>query len=117
MLDRVPGLCGWDCLLGSSIMNRDAYEAWWPLHLRVALGEMLTSEEQRTYEHGLHQLHEEEVLTPDLRAIKKVRKEIKALEVEHGRLQTKKESLDAEIAVLEAALDDRTRQYLNAEDD
>jgi hypothetical protein len=41
-------------------MDEKVYQAWWPLHLRVALGEALSAEEQRVYEAGRAELEAEE---------------------------------------------------------
>ena len=34
-------------------MDDALYQQWWPLHLRVALGEQLDAEEKARYEAGL----------------------------------------------------------------
>lgn len=41
-------------------MDENRYQAWWPLHLRAALGETLSAEEQRVYEAGCAELQAEE---------------------------------------------------------
>jgi hypothetical protein len=41
-------------------MEEQAYNTWWQLHCRVALGETLTPEENRIYEAGRAELENEE---------------------------------------------------------
>lgn len=97
-------------------MDENTYKTWWPLHLRVARGEKLTAEERATYNAGLKQLHQEEVIPGDLTALRQAKVQVAALEAGNARLQAQRQALDAEIAALEARLDDRTRQLLNAKD-
>jgi len=64
------------------------YKRWWPLHLRIACGESLNSQEQADYESGLKQLHESENLDGDLDALRQVRATIRRLDEERLELQT-----------------------------
>lgn len=42
-------------------MEQNEYQIWWPLHLRVAKGEVLPDDERRIYETGLAALESEEL--------------------------------------------------------
>ena len=93
-------------------MDETAYRQWWPLHLRVARGERLSSEEQGAYETGLKQLHQEESLNGNMEAVRQARAAVQALEVQQSQLARERATLDAEIALLEAALSEPAKQTL-----
>ncbi len=42
-------------------MEEKEYQIWWPLHLRVAKGEVLSEDERRIYETNLAALESEEL--------------------------------------------------------
>lgn len=93
-------------------MDETTYQQWWSLHLRVARGESLTAEEQAVYQEGLRCLHQEESVNGDIATLRQVRATVAALEAKHAHLHARRDKLEAEITVLEAALSDRTRQLL-----
>ena len=93
-------------------MDEQAYRAWWPLHLRVAKGEELNTAERAGYEEGKKRLHEDETPQADIAALRQTREEIKALEVERHRLQSRRRGLQQKVATLEAALGEKEKQAL-----
>ena len=93
-------------------MDEQAYGTWWPLHLRVARGEMLSAEEQALYVEGKRCLHEEEALEGSLIRLRQTRKEIRTLEAERERLQERRRQLRERVTVLESALNEKTKQAL-----
>ncbi|MDP6505759.1 MAG: hypothetical protein QF886_19210 [Planctomycetota bacterium] len=97
-------------------MDEFTYKRWWPLHLRVARGESLSSEEREMYEAGLEELEQEETLKADFSELKEARAKVAQLKAEQTDLQARREQLDAEIEALEAALDEPSRQLLGAEE-
>src|SRR5258706_15389213 len=97
-------------------MDEATYKTWWPLHIRKAKGETLTPEEQSFYQTKLKQLHQEEILHEDVEGLRQMREEIERLKAENRRLQVLREQLEAKAAVLESALDDKTRQLIGVGD-
>lgn len=85
---------------------------WLRLHQRVALGEMLTPEEQAGYLEGCRELDAEEVLDGGLERLRRLREDIARAEVEQQGLREREADLDKRIAALEARLDQHTRQAL-----
>ncbi len=96
-------------------MDESAYQRWWRVHVRVARGEPLGREERELYEAARRELDETEILQPIDRA-RRARQELRALEAERGRLEQRRQQLDAEIAALESRLAQSTRQLLGAEE-
>jgi predicted nuclease with TOPRIM domain len=97
-------------------MDEQAYRTWWPLHLRVARGEMLNAEEQAVYVEGKHRLHEEEALEASLIRLRQTREEIKSLEAERERLQERRRQLRERVTILESALSEKTKHALGVGD-
>jgi hypothetical protein len=97
---------------GIKTMDTTTYHTWWALHLRTTRGEHLNSEEQATYETGLRQLQQEETADQDILTLQQTRTTFAVLEAEQASLHARHEQLNAEIAALEAALSERTRQLL-----
>ena len=93
-------------------MDETTFQTWWALHLRAVRGETLNAEERDAYEAGLRQLHEEESIMGDIAALRESRAKVAALKTENAQLHARREELEAEIAALEAALSERTRQAL-----
>jgi predicted RNase H-like nuclease (RuvC/YqgF family) len=100
---------------GIKTMDETTYHTWWALHLRTTRGEHLNSEEQATYEAGLRQLQQEETGDQDIVILQQTRTTVAALEAEQARLHARHEQLNAEIAALESALSERTRQLLGTQ--
>jgi hypothetical protein len=74
-------------------MDEQQYKAWWPLHLRVALGETLSDEEKRLYEAGRAELQAEEQTelrhdVTELRALQAQLRELTARDQELAREET-----------------------------
>ena len=87
-------------------------QEWSALHIRAARGETLSPEERAVYEAGLKQLEEGESYPGVLTLLKQARAQTAALEAEQAELRVRHDARKARIAVLEAALDERTRQAL-----
>jgi hypothetical protein len=96
-------------------MDDITYRSWWNLHLRVARGETLTSNQQKEYEIGLSEMHALEDKTGDISRLREKRSEVLGLEAEHESLQQRSSSLEAEIAALELAMNANTRELLGVE--
>ena len=95
-------------------MDEATYEKWWPLHLRVARGESLRAEEQRCYEAGREQLHDQEVLNEGL-SLRESRGKLTVLGDEHRALLAQHKELVDEVEALEGALTERTREFAGVE--
>ena len=94
-------------------MDESDCHAWWHLHVRVAKGETLIADKLAAYEAGLHRLDAEEADTlaadDKINPLRDLRERILAADVEHQRLSQRFETMCAEMARLEALLDDRTQ--------
>jgi hypothetical protein len=80
------------------------YERWWQLHLRVAVGETLTLQEQTDYQAGLAILdHEEEVASQgqSVAVLRQMRARLRELTQIHSRLQAQSQALEQQILALE----------------
>ena len=97
-------------------MDQDTYQRWWALHLRVARGEELGAEDQALYTAGRLQLEREEKLGQTAAAAGQARAAVASLAEQHAALVARRRQLDQEIATLEAALGQQTRQLLGVED-
>lgn len=97
-------------------MDEAAYQRWWALHVRAARGGDLTDEEQRVYQAGLRQLHQEEDLPDTIAILRQTRSSVAVLEAEHAQLQAEHDRLNAEIAQLEAALSEPVKRLLGVKD-
>jgi|CXWL01.1.fsa_nt_gi cell division protein FtsB len=97
-------------------MDQIKSEQWWVLHVRRARGESLSQEEMATYESELKRLHDDEILAEDLPALRQARQAVIDLDRRCDQLQTRRQNLKQEIARLESALSDETRQQLGIED-
>ncbi|MGH9842480.1 MAG: hypothetical protein ACREEM_27370 [Blastocatellia bacterium] len=88
-------------------MDEQQYKAWWPLHLRVALGERLSDEEQRFYEAGRAELQAEEraELRQDVTELRALQAQLQALAARDQELAREEMHLREQAARLE-------RQYL-----
>ncbi len=80
------------------------YQRWWPLHLRVARGEPLAADDQAFYDQVVQDLDREEAIAGPGGDVRKARAAVSALEAERGRLEARRQQLDAEIARLETLL-------------
>lgn len=97
-------------------MDGARYRTWWVLHLRAARGDRLSAVERAAYEAGLRELQHGEILDGDLAALREARAAVVSLEAEHEQRRKRREELEADIAALEAALGERTRQLLGVTD-
>lgn len=97
-------------------MNEAAYREWWTLHLRVAKGEILSREEQTSYETGRQTLREEERIETSLIQLRHTREEIQNLEAERERLHAQQQHLRERVMALEAALSESAKQALGVGD-
>src|SRR5438309_3349899 len=91
-------------------MDEATYKAWWPLHLRNALGEPLTPKEREQYRAGKAQLDSEEHLNFDEAAATKTRKQIADLMAQHDELLFQNKRIQDEIDKVEAALKKRKHE-------
>jgi hypothetical protein len=88
-------------------MDEQQYQAWWPLHLRVALGETLSAEEQHDYEAGRAELEAEEQaeLQHDVT-------ELRALQAQLRELTARDQELARQEALLREQAAQLEQQYL-----
>ena len=93
-------------------MDNPEYQRWWALHVRSARGGTLTEAEQATYQQGLKQLHQDEVLADDLPSIRQAREAVVALDSRCDELHARRQQLKQQIAQLEASLTPETRRNL-----
>ena len=88
-------------------MDEQQYKAWWPLHLRVALGEALSAEEQRVYEVGRAELQAEEQAE-----LQYDTSELRALQAQLRELTARDQKLAREEALLREQAAQLERRYL-----
>ena len=82
-------------------MDEATYKVWWPLHIRAATGDNLTSEERTFYEMWLKRLDEEENLYDYQEEISQMEANLRALEAENAQLHERMMQMAIEIAALE----------------
>lgn len=85
-------------------MTDHEYEIWWQLHLRVATGETLATEEEQIYLAGLAFLEREETAQPsraDANLLRSLRGRIQTLMQLQDKLQLQSARLDEKIEELE----------------
>ena len=81
-------------------MDQATYQQWWQLHLRVARGDHLSSDERSFYDAGLSEIEQE---APPLdAAAERSQDALAAREAEKEILMRSRRELDAEIADLES---------------
>ena len=68
-------------------MDSQRFNKWWDLHLRVARGEALSTEEQEQYQAGITELDAEEKTQVDLSALDRMRDRIAELDQENAFLR------------------------------
>jgi len=95
-------------------MGESAFQAWWELHVRVARGESLTSDDHAIYQAGQQDLESGEECQLLLGA-KQARDELAVLESERSKLERRHQELDAEIQLLESRMGQQTRRLLGVE--
>lgn len=85
-------------------MDEKQYQSWWQLHLRAALGETLSAEEDRSYRSGLAELEAEEQSewTPDSSTARTLQNRVKELTTRTAELAQQEDSLRQQSAQLEA---------------
>jgi hypothetical protein len=86
------------------LMNKQTYNQWWQLHLRVSQGETLSPQEQAQYNAGLDALDNEEkeqFQSTGLNAIRQLRTNIEELHHFHDQLMHESNHLDKQIATFE----------------
>jgi len=96
-------------------MDNATYQNWWQLHLRLARGETLSSDESAAYQVGLADLDRDEQLTATVDA-RELRQSLTKLQKEYSVLEDQRHELDAVIAALESRLSDNVRQFLGVEE-
>lgn len=84
-------------------MDNAAYRDWWQLHLRLARGETLSSDETATYKVGLADIERDEQLTATFE-VKELRHSLTKLQDEPSVLEDQRHELDTVIAALESRL-------------
>jgi chromosome segregation ATPase len=89
--------------------------AWWSLHLRKARGETLTDEERAAYAAGLRPIEEAETFPGAVEELRRLRSEVTRLEAECADLEARRDTLDEQIAALEARLTPGARRLLGVE--
>ena len=89
---------------------------WQALHLRVALGETLSAEEQAVYDAGIRELEaeEEQTLNGSRENLIQARQRNREMRAEYDRLQRQIEEMEKQITVLEGRLDAPTKQLIGA---
>jgi hypothetical protein len=85
-------------------MDEKTYKQWWQFHLRAALGEALSLDEQKEYEAGLEVLNEEERVqfqTNNLTELRQLRSQVDELQTINDQLKEESVRLDTKIKTLE----------------
>ncbi len=90
-------------------MDQQAYNRWWALHVRVALGETLAAADHGFYEAGMKERDADDELHGAGQAVGKARAALATLDAENAQLRAQSEKLNAEIVNLEEASATPTR--------
>ncbi len=95
-------------------MDEATHKQWWPLHLRAALGETLSAEEQAVYDAGSKQLDEgeEQSLHGSVEALARSRQQNMELKAEYNRMHQEIQELEQQIALYEERLHTPAKQLL-----
>jgi hypothetical protein len=98
-------------------MDEKQYNIWWKLHLRAALGNTLTEEEQRVYDSGREELEAEErvELRQDLAEWRALQTRLRELTMRNQELARQEALLRERAAQLEQQYLGRTGQKLGLE--
>ena len=96
-------------------MDETTYKQWHALHIKHAVGETLTPDEQAIYDAGCEQLDAEEMLELDT-GLRQKREEIERLKAENQRLHAVREQLEARAVALERELSAITKQLVRVGD-
>src|SRR5579871_1075622 len=96
--------------ISEATMDETTHKQWWPLHIKHALGEILTPDEQAIYGAGCAQLDAEEKLPGSVEELKQARQKMLELKAEYERLNRLYEAMEAKRAERESRLSDPTRQ-------
>jgi len=83
-------------------MDEANYQRWWPLHIKAAKGEALTTDEQSFYDAGLCRLHREEQLHADPEKLNELEAEIARVERENAELASKRLQLETRLRRIES---------------
>lgn len=67
-------------------MDDATYKKWWPLHIKNAKGEALTSEKQTAYEKGRDQLYPDEDLSGNVDELKRLRTHVHEMEMQLAQM-------------------------------
>jgi hypothetical protein len=91
------------------------YEQWWSLHLRVARGESLSTQEEQAYQLGLSHLdgETESVEGDTILYLRTLRSAIGRASNQHATLSARSAELDTKIAALESRYQRLTGQALS----
>ena len=87
-------------------MTENEYEIWWQLHLRVATGETLGTEENQLHQAGLELLQREEATqlsSADVSLLRSLRARVQTLTQLQNNLLSQSAKLDEQIEKLERA--------------
>ena len=88
-------------------------DTWWDLHLRKARGELLTEDEQRSYDAELvRQERQAPPLIVDLSSLKQLRTEVSALSKTNEQLHVRLAEVEKEIHTIAQSLSQQTREAL-----
>jgi hypothetical protein len=98
-------------------MDVEALKRWRGLHLRVACGETLSSEEEQSYRVGLRELEQEDPIgIASAARLQQLRQAVAALESDRAKLIERGRQLDLRIDTLEKALRERSKELLGKGD-
>ena len=98
-------------------MDAEALKRWRGLHLRVACGETLSSEEEQSYRAGLRELEQGDPIgTASAARLQQLRQTVATLESERAELIERGRQLDLRIGTLEKALRERSKELLGQGD-
>jgi hypothetical protein len=79
-------------------VDEAAYKVWWPFHLRVAGGEVLSEQDQSFYEAGLCELHRSETIHLDGSAVKLLDDRIAEAERVNAELARRRQFLESRLS-------------------
>ena len=93
-------------------MDKQTYDKWWSLHVRVAKGETLGAEEQAIYLVGQRSLRNNSAPDGSLDRLRRTRADIKSMEADREQLDARRSQLRDRIAILEMALSETDKQAI-----
>ena len=98
-------------------MDAETLKRWRSLHLRVACGDTLSTDDEQFYRSGLREREQGDPIgAASVARLRELRQSVAVLEAERVDLSERGRQVDARIAALEESLRERCRELLGKGD-